>query len=135
MVPSRPKFFWCRILFCENSTFLGKNSISFQNNSLFLTTKKTSGIRFLHCSMLAVNLNNDNGVINFQHGVIINFFTVTVFFFSNLGSVLRAMLTSLLVLQLGQLLFIRDLSKNRELWKDPRLDFVQYLGPGTSYWY
>ena len=65
--------------------------------------------------MLAVNLNNDNGVINFQHGVIINFFTVTVFFFSNLGSVLRAMLTSLLVLQLGQLLFIRDLSKNREL--------------------
>ena len=65
--------------------------------------------------MLAVNLNNDNCVINFQHGVIINFFTVTVFFFSNLDSVLRAMLTSLLVLQLGQLLFIRDLSKNREI--------------------
>ena len=117
------------MFFCENSTFLGKNSISFQNNYLFLTTKRTSGIRLLRCSMLTVNLNNANAVINFRHGVIVNFFNITVFFFSNLDSVLRAMLTSLLVLQLGQLLFIRDLSKNREMKR-----FPSGFCPISGYW-
>ena len=105
-----------------------------QNNSMRAFLKNFYG------SKLTINLKNYNDIIIWRHEAIFKFFKVVVFLLSSLVSDASFMSVSLLVLELWQFLFIRDLAKKPQIKNTPvwilcniwRLGWVRDIKFGMS---